>query len=204
MMQFPGRQSPKHPRLHAAWHDTALVQGLRQGDELAFAEIYRRYGFALLEQVFRKLDSREAAEEIVQDLFAALWHKRSATDIQRLREYLGTAVKYRVINQIKNKLTHAGYVAHCQSVTGEADHGTEQELAATDLSLALNLGLTHLPGHAREVFQLSRLEHQTVPQIAVRLKLSPKAVEYHLTRALKLLRVSLKDFLVPIALLVVY
>jgi DNA-binding CsgD family transcriptional regulator len=46
------------------------------------------------------------------------------------------------------------------------------------------------------VFQLSRLEHQTVPQIAVRLKLSPKAVEYHLTRALKLLRVSLKDFLV--------
>ena len=204
MMQFLGRQAPKYPRLHAAWHDTALVQGLRQGDELAFAEIYRRYGLALLEQVFRKLNSREAAEEIVQDLFTALWHKRSTTDIQKLREYLGTAVKYRVINQIKNKLTHASYVAHYQSVTGEADHGTEQELAATDLSLALNLGLAHLPGHAREVFQLSRLEHQTVPQIAARLELSPKAVEYHLTRALKLLRVSLKDFLVPLALLVMY
>ncbi len=204
MMQFPGKQLLKHPRLHAAWDDAALVQGLRQGDELAFAEIYRRYGLALLEQVFRKLNSREAAEEIVQDLFAALWHKRNTADIQKLREYLGTAVKYRVINQIKNKLTHADYVAYCQSVTGEADHGTEQELAATDLSLALNLGLAHLPGHARAVFQLSRLEHQTVPQIAVRLKLSPKAVEYHLTRALKLLRVSLKDFLVPLALLIMY
>ncbi|WP_210520980.1 sigma-70 family RNA polymerase sigma factor [Hymenobacter terricola] len=200
-MQSPGNQAQSHPRLYASWDDSALVQALRRGDVQAFAEIYHRYGFLLLEQAFRKINSREVAEEIVQDLFAALWHKRETADIQKLREYLGSAVKYRVINLIKNKLTHSGYVAYRRTVAEEADRRTEEEIAAADLSSALNVGLAHLPGHTREIFQLSRLEHQTVPQIAVRLKLSPKAVEYHITRALRLLRVSLKDFLVPLILL---
>lgn len=186
----------KHLRLHAAWDDAALVQALRGDDAQAFAEIYARYGFALIEQAFRKLNSREAAEEVVQEIFTALWHKRATADIQKLPEYLGTAVKYQVINLVRSKLTHEGYLAYCRRLASEADHRTEHDLAAADLAGALRRGLGHLSGHTREVFQLSRLEHQTVPQIAVRLKLSPKAVEYHLTRALKYLRVSLKDFLV--------
>lgn len=195
-MQTVSYPVTKHLRPHAAWDDAALAQALRQGNEQAFAEIYNRYGFALIEQAFRKVNSRETAEEIVQDLFTTLWHKRETADIQKLREYLGSAVKYRVINLIKTKLTHQDYVAYCRSLATEADHRTEQDLTAADLSGALHSGLAHLPAPARAVFQLSRLEHQTVPQIAIRLKLSPKAVEYHLTRALKLLRVALKDFLV--------
>ncbi len=201
-MQLASNQSPRNSKPHASWDDAALVQALQQGDEQAFAEVYQRYGFTLLEQAFRKLNSREAAEEIVQDLFVALWLKRETNEIQKLREYLGTAVKYRVINLIKDKMTHAGYVAYCRTVATETDHRTENELAAADMSSALNSALAGLPEHTREVFQLSRMEHQTVPQIAVRLKLSPKAVEYHITRALKLLRVSLKNYLVPLLLFI--
>jgi RNA polymerase sigma-70 factor (family 1) len=188
-------------RLYAARDDAALVQGLRQGDAQAFAEIYSRYGYGLLERAYRKTGSREAAEEIVQEVFAALWHKRTVTDIQKLSEYLGTAVKYQVINLIKTRLTHTGYMAYCRTLASEADRRTEEDLAAADLAGALRTSLAHLPAHTREIFQLSRVEHQTVPQIAGRLKLSTKAVEYHITRALKLLRVSLKDFLVLLAVL---
>ena len=194
-MQQIDSSGARHLRLYAAWDDAALVQGLQQDNEVAFAEIYSRYGLLLIEQAYQKVNSREAAEEIVQDLFAALWHKRATADIQKLPEYLGTAVKYRVINLIKSKLTHEGYLAYCRTLASEADHRTEHDLAAADLAGALRLGWAHLSGHTRDVFQLSRLEHQTVPEIAIRLKLSPKAVEYHLTRALKYLRVSLKEFL---------
>ncbi|GAC1368273.1 MAG: RNA polymerase sigma-70 factor [Hymenobacter sp.] len=186
----------KHPTLYASWKDAALVEALRRGDEHAFAEIYTRYGFTLLELAYRKVHSREAAEEIVQDLFTTLWHKRETAAIQKLKEYLATAVKYQVINLIKSKLIHTGYVVYRQLGASVADHRTEEDLAIRDLSQALGRSLAYLPSYTREIFQLSRMEHQTVPQIAVRLNLSPKAVEYHLTRALKLLRVSLKDFLV--------
>ncbi|GAB3315772.1 RNA polymerase sigma-70 factor [Hymenobacter humi] len=199
-MRSASNNATAPPRPQASWDDAALVKALQHGDELAFAEIYNRYGYPLLEQAFRKVNSREVAEEIVQDLFAALWHKHERADIQSLKSYLWSSVKYRIINHIKNKLTHACYLDYSRGLS-EADHRTEQELAASDLSLALNNGLAHMPTHTRTVFQLSRLEHQTVPQIALRLSLSPKAVEYHLTRALKMLRVSLKDFLVPLVLL---
>ncbi|GAB3857593.1 RNA polymerase sigma-70 factor [Hymenobacter terrigena] len=200
-MQSTANQASSKPKSCASWDDAALVQALRDGSEPAFAEIYHRYGFGLIEHAYRKVGSREAAEEIVQDLFASLWHKRDGIEIQKLPEYLGTAVKYRVINLIKTRLTHADYLLYCRTQAAHADHHTEQELAAADLAGALRRGLTRLPAHTREIFQLSRLEHQTVPEIAGRLKLSPKAVEYHLTRALKQLRVSLKDFLVLLALL---
>ncbi|HEX8327209.1 MAG TPA: RNA polymerase sigma-70 factor [Hymenobacter sp.] len=200
MQPFTNRVA-KHLRLYAAWDDAALVEGLRRGDERAFEETYRRHGFALLELAYRRTSSREAAEEIVQDLFTTLWHKRAVVDVQKLKEYLSTAVRYRVINLIRDKSIHNGYIAFSRAAASEADYHTEEDLAAADLSVALNSGLAHLPTHTREVFQLSRMEHRSVPEIAVRLKLSPKTVEYHLTRALKLLRVSLKDFLVPLVLL---
>ena len=189
-------------RLPAACDDADLLAALPQGHEGAFAEIYRRYGLLLLEQASRKTGSREAAEEIVQDIFTALWQRREhAASIQKLPEYLSTAVKFRVINLIKNRYTQEDYAAYRRTVATEADHRTENDLAATDLAGALHAGLHHLPSHTREIFQLSRFEHQTVPEIAGRLKLTPKAVEYHITRALKLLRVSLKDFLLVLLVL---
>ena len=195
-MYRSGITTVKQTKLPASRDDAELLQALRKGDEQAFAEIYNRYGLQLLEQAFRKVNSREAAEEIVQDLFATLWHKRETAEIQKLKEYLSSAIKYRVINLIKNRLTHDGFIAYSRMLASEADYKTEHDLAASDLSGALNRGLAQLPGHTRKIFQLSRMEHQTVPEIAFRLRVSTKTVEYHLTKALKMLRVSLKDFLV--------
>jgi RNA polymerase sigma-70 factor (ECF subfamily) len=188
--------SPKHHLLYAAWTDEALVRALREGDKLAFEEIYERYWELLLTVAYRKLNSREGAEEVVQDLFATLWLKRHAQDIHTLQPYLLRAVKYRVIDVLKARLTQAAYLEHSRLHIAPEDHSTEETVAADDLSLALLESLLQLPEHTREVFRLSRLEHQSVPEIAIRLNISRKTVEYHLTRALKVLRVSLRDFLV--------
>lgn len=192
--------SAKQVRLHASWEDAALVQALEVGDTLAFSEIYQRYWLPLLEVAYRKLGSRELAEEVVQDLFTALWHKRQAQRIEHLQRYLFTAIRYRIIDHIKARMTHTGYVEYSKTHLSLLDYSTEEAVAADDLSVALLAGLVQLPEHTREVFRLSRLEHQTVPEIAVRLNLSRKTVEYHLTRALKSLRISLRDYLVLLTL----
>ncbi|RPD48032.1 RNA polymerase sigma-70 factor [Hymenobacter sediminis] len=192
--------SPKHHQLYAAWTDEELVRALHQDDSLAFAEIYERYWELLLGTAYRKLSSREMAEELVQDLFAALWLKRHTQEIQTLKSYLLKAVKYRVIDVLKARLTQTAYLEHTRLHTTPEDHSTEETVAADDLSLALLASLMTMPEHTREVFRLSRLEHQSVPEIAVRLNLSRKTVEYHLTRALKALRVSLRDFLTVVML----
>ena len=169
---------------------------LRQGDEQAFREIYERFWLMLYRLAYKKLGSREEAEEIVQDIYTTLWVKRATAHIERLAPYLVTAVKYRVIDKIRAEQTQVRYHIATQDALSELDRSTEHHLAATDLSDALAVSVERLPAQTREVFRLSRGEHRTVAEIAERLHLSPKTVEYHLTKALKVLRMDLKDFLV--------
>lgn len=181
--------------------DAALLRALAQGNEQAFAEIYDRYWDGLHTHACRKLGCPHEAEEAVQDLFVALWHKRHcATDIQQLNAYLFTALKYRVIDCIRAQAVRKAHAA--KPLPPSHDHGTEETIAVTDLMAALAASLGSLPGHAREVFRLSRLEHRTVPEIAAYLRVSPKTVEYHLARSLRLLRGYLKEFLLMSVLLV--
>lgn len=182
-------------RQYTSWTDAALLEALRTDDADAFGEIYRRYCYRLFTMAYRKLRSREVAEELVQDLFEALWHKRATGQVQQLEPYLFTAIRYRVINYVKSQHVRAGYELYCRLYQPSTDQSTEKLLAAKDLHAALEAGLRRLPEKSREVFRLSRLEHYTVAEISGRLQLSEKAIEYHITKSLKLLRGYLQDFL---------
>lgn len=170
------------------------MAALRTDDE-AFEEIYERYCYRLFTAAYRKLKDRELAEELVQDLFETLWHKRASQQIEQLEQYLFSAIRYRIINHIKAKNVKAGYEFYCRVHRADVDRETEKTLALDDLNAALTKGLDRLPAKSREVFRLSRLEHHSVPEISVRLHLSEKAIEYHITKSLRLLRIYLRDFL---------
>jgi len=180
---------------YSLWPDTALLDALQTGDEGAFGEVYKRYCYRLFTVAYRKLKSREVAEELVQDLFATLWSKRAEAQIQHLESYLFSALRYRIINYVKAQRVRAGYKLYCRVAQSDATSNTEEQLAHQDLHTALSAGLDRLPEKSREVFRLSRLEHHTVPEISGRLHLSEKAIEYHITKSLKLLRGYLQDFL---------
>ncbi|MBC6610057.1 RNA polymerase sigma-70 factor [Hymenobacter sp. BT507] len=180
---------------YSLWPDTALLDAVQTGNEGAFEEVYKRYCYRLFTMAYRKLKSREVAEELVQDLFAVLWAKRTEGPIQNLEAYLFTALRYRIINYVKSQRVRDGYALYCRIAQSDATHNTEEQLAQQDLNTALKAGLDRLPEKSREVFRLSRLEHRTVPEISGRLHLSEKAIEYHITKSLKLLRGYLQDFL---------
>ncbi|GAA3979237.1 RNA polymerase sigma factor [Hymenobacter antarcticus] len=184
----------------ATSEEAALLRALARDDEQAFAEIYQRYWDELHAHACRKLDCPHEAEEVVQDLFVALWNKRhSAPLIQQLNAYLFTALKYRVIDCLRAQAVRQAHAA--APPTHAADCGTEETVAVADLAAALAASLRRMPNHARAVFQLSRLEHRTVPEIAAHLHVSPKTVEYHLARSLRLLRGCLREFMVSVLLL---
>ena len=176
--------------------EAALLRALADGDEQAFGEIYARYWDDLHAHAVRKLGCRHEAEEVVQDLFVALWHKRhAAASIQQLNAYLFAALRYRVIDCVRAQTVRQAHAAAPARPAAATDRGTEETVAAADLATALAASLRHLPDHARAVFQLSRLEHRTVPEIAAQLRVSPKTVEYHLARSLRLLRGCLREFM---------
>jgi len=180
----------------ASWSDEALLLALRANDRAAFAELYERHWYRVFALAYRKLKSRETAEELVQDLFAALWQMRQEQAIENLEHYLLSAINRRIISYLRSSQVRVAYADYCRWTQTDASQATEQDLAAADLSEAYAKALLRLPEQSREVFKLSRLEHFSVHEISLRLNLSVKAVEYHLTKSMRLLRGHLRDFVV--------
>jgi len=80
---------------YKAFSDDELLIQLKQDDENAFKEIYRRYWQKLLSAASKRLYSEES-KEIVQDVFTSLWLKREQNQIENLQAYLLTSVRYQV------------------------------------------------------------------------------------------------------------
>jgi RNA polymerase sigma-70 factor (ECF subfamily) len=63
------------------WDDDAhVVQRIAMGDELAFAAAYDRHSALVYGSVLRFVGDREAAAEVVQDAFMALWRRANQFD----------------------------------------------------------------------------------------------------------------------------
>lgn len=177
------------------WADTDLATALNQGDDGAFAEIYERFWAPLHRMAVQKTQSKEAAEELVQDLFLRLWQRRESLLIDHLPRYLFAALKFSIIDWIESKAVHERFVAYSEAFSAVANNDAEHELALQDLTKTIDFALESLPDKTRDIFRLSRYGHHTIPEIAARLGLSNKAVEYHLTRALGLVRSHIRTVL---------
>lgn len=172
--------------------------------EQAFGEIYQRYWLTLFQVAWQKTGNREAAEELVQDLFVRLWERRPELDINSsLKNYLLAAIRYRVINFIRGEVLSSKHLTVIKSNPEPEGNGTEDDLYFRELGSNLQASIERLPGKSRTIFELSRSKHFSNKQIAGQLKISEKTVEYHLSKSLKLLRVYLKDFVTVLLILLI-
>lgn len=178
----------------AGFPDSELLAMLRQQDEHAFNELYTRYWEKLFNAAYKRLKSAEAAEEVVQDLFTDLWLRRERLDIrQGLAIYLFSAIKYLVIKQMHKSAAKTVFVYGREEIFKESDNSTEESLIANDLRSHLQSRVELLPVKCKEIYHLSRDEHQSNKDIARQLNISEKTVENQISKALKRLRASLNS-----------
>jgi RNA polymerase sigma-70 factor (family 1) len=174
-------------------NDTDLLLLLRDGREDAFTEIYNRYWERLVATGYYYTRSKEAAEETVNDVLMGLWLRRASLAINSLPSYLGTAVKFAVFKAIsRNKRRNQVLGGLPSDEAAVAHNDTERHLDALFMDEWLRGIVEQLPEKARLVFVYSREEELSIKEIAGKMDLSPKAVEYHMTKALKTIRDSIR------------
>jgi RNA polymerase sigma-70 factor (family 1) len=171
--------------------DEQLVTQLSESSKTAFEEIYNRYWYKLFCMSFHQTGSREEAEELVHDLFESLWDRRAVSNIKHLSSYLIISLKYLITNHIKSRITWRKYQEYVLLNKMHEISTTEENIQFNDLSEAIDRAMKKLPEKTSRVFQLSRFENQSVKNIAQELRISEKAVEYHITRSLKYLKDTL-------------
>ncbi len=175
--------------------DEILVKMLKADDHTAFREIYKRYWRSLFVAAQRKLKSEETCEELVQNIFLAIWEKRETLLVENLRGYLFSALKYQVVDHLRKELLaekYSGFLQAKQEQYGETPDGA---LHFRDITAIFENIFAQLPAKTSRVFHLSRIEHKSTKEIAALLNIPERTVEYHITQSLKILRQQLSDFL---------
>lgn len=168
-----------------------LLIRLKHDDKQVFEIIFRFYYTGLVVYADKIIRDTEISEDIVQSVFMKLWEERKNLNIDSLRSYLGTAVRNKSIDWIRNRRVkdkYREYVLESDQEPGD-DFYTFQEL-----SEMISQAVDKLPPRCREIFLMSRSQHLKIEEIAAKLNLSKRTVETHISHALKILRVELKDY----------
>ncbi len=175
--------------------DIDLLEEMKNGNENSFREIYHRYWKHLYFLALKKVRSSEVAEELVQNVFVSLWNKRATTRILCLESYLHTAIKYQVINYLESKIIREKHTIRAFSGQHTEVVDCENIMLMNELNSAIERAIKKLPYKTQAILQLSRFENYSTREISEVMHISEKAVEYHITKSLKLMRTYLKDFL---------
>jgi len=168
-------------------------------DEDAFRALFFEFFSSLCVFAHRYIASWETCEDVVQETFFKIWKNRKNLSINSsARNFLITSVRNSCVDYLRKKETE--YSWKQEELLHNAIYTADDLYSKIELEHMLNDALTRLPENCRIVFEKNRFEGKTYAEIANEEKISVKTVEAHMSKALKLLRVELRDYL-PLLLL---
>ena len=192
--------------------DKAILKRLKKNDGKAFEELFRRYFAALHNYASFYTGSSQLAEDLVHDVFCKVWEARRILTIHTsIKSYLYRSVHNNCIQYLRHlkvvkdhskkheaKLEEALLMNRLYFETGLS------KLMEKEIGELVGEAILKLPEKTRNIFLMSRDRHLKNSEIAQKLDVTEKAVEYHITRALLSLRQELKDYLPGVMILICF
>jgi len=179
-----------------------LISLLQANDHAAFTEIYHRYTGVLQGHAYAKLQDREEAIDVVQELFTTLWVKRDVIEFHTtLSGYLYTSVRNRVLNIILHNKVASDYMNSLQEFIDHGEALTDHLVRENELAAIIEKEILVLPEKMRIIFEMSRKEGLSYKEIAVKLGLSEKTVKNQVYYSLKILKGKLGPLFILLVLM---
>lgn len=152
-------------------------------------KIFTEYYSPLCNYATQIVKDNIVAEDIVQSLFVQLWESDKLETIEKPERFLLRSTKFKCIDFLRNKKKIHTPLAESVGV----QKNTISDLNEEDIEPLLHFFTSKLPPKTREVFLLSRMSNLTYKEIAEEKEISIKTVETHMGKALKKMRLLLKD-----------
>lgn len=181
---------------YGTYTDHELLDLLKEGDQVAFTEIYDRYKLLLHRYAYRWLQDKEAVKDVIQELFTTVWTKRETLVFNKnLSGYLYTSVRNGILRKVSQNQRSVDYTDSLREYAEKGESITDHRIRENQLKEIIEREISALPHKMREVFELSRNSHLSHAEIAGRLGLSEHTVRTHIKKALKILRSRLGLYL---------
>jgi RNA polymerase sigma-70 factor (ECF subfamily) len=162
-------------------------------DRKSFEQIYLRHWEDMFAFCLSNIQDEEHSKEIVQDVFKSVWERREELRLKEVERYLIRSVKLKTFEYIRNKVSRQQHLNNISNIT--ESHYSDNTLIAEELANKIAKLVNTLPNQCRKVFQMSREQGLTNKEIAQELVISERAVEYHISRALKTLKTELIEYI---------
>jgi RNA polymerase sigma-70 factor, ECF subfamily len=192
----------------STWDDDRLVaERIAMGDEAAFAAVYDRHSALVYGAVVRFVGDREAAAEVVQDAFMALWRRANQFDASSgsLAGWLLGIARHRAIDRYRAEsrrptaaaVSLADSFTNAEPVFADTASGTPKDVDPTEVAelhwrqSVVRTLLADLPESERDVLMLAYGSGLSQTEIAERTGAPLGTVKSRTRRALAHLRLEL-------------
>lgn len=166
--------------------DDQLWRYITLDDQDAFAAVYHRYWKVLYLRARNMLSDGDLAQDIVQEVFISLWHRRQEVEITHLKAYLFQAVRFQELKALRNLKSDTNFYERLAHIS--KDLLQHEPMAFKELDSVLQRVLATFPEDQRTIFSMSRDEGLTYREIADRMEISVKTVEKKISQALRAIR----------------
>lgn len=174
--------------------DRELLGLVKADDKNAFGEIYNRYWDFLTQSASKHLQSKQKAEDLVQEIFLSFYNRRNEFELAvSLRAYLSQALKFKIMNEYRSQVVRDTYQKniHYTYTYAHAGNNVHHAYETKELACNINRSINMLPEKCKQAFLLSRSEDLSYKDISGHLNISVSTVEKHIIKALKFLRTNL-------------
>lgn len=175
------------------YKERELLRRLAEGDELVFRELFDQYRDMVYAKALHFMKTPVLAEDILQDVFLQIWRYRDRmAGIQNFKAYLNTVSRNLIYSHFR-KMANNSLLLEKIEEQQESETGPDvfSKVEAKELQEALNTALGLLTNQQRKVFELSRIQGLSHPEIAEMLNMQRETVKKHISDALRTIRGNL-------------
>ncbi|GHV49798.1 hypothetical protein FACS1894181_09520 [Bacteroidia bacterium] len=143
------------------------------------------------------------AEDIASEALIILWEQMKEVGIECPEAFLITTIKNKALDYLKHEAIKEETLMKLESIYREEfnlrismlESCDPEEVFAAEIQTIMQQTLSRFPKQTSLIFEMRQVENLSNKEIADALGLSVKSIEYHISKVLKALRVSLKDYL---------
>jgi len=181
-------------RINAQTGDEILAARIRQNDKEAFRILYNRYSDRIYRFSLKHTGNADEARDVVQTVFINIWeHRTNLNPDGQLKSYIYRITVNILINYFKKRSQRFRVIESMKKNDPSVADMTYEQIFFKDLEKAIGEIVKTLPPERQRIFNMSRNDGLSHKEIAERLDVSVRTVENQVYRAVKEIRLILKQ-----------
>ena len=169
-----------------------ILKELSKDKEAPLEELFDHYYPRLYEFSKSFLKLEQGIDDILQEVFIRIWQNRKKIkDPATFNSFIFPIPRNLLLNDLRNRLNQNKLKDEIRKLATAQEYLNYDQIQYRELKNRLEQRIEELPERQKEIFILSRSEGLSHKEIASKLQIATKTVEYHISLAIKSLKVNL-------------